>query len=115
MSLYSPEFCNKWLRSVPSDRGVISASDAILAYSIVFLVITILVAFLKTEKVDDSEKPPPMIETYKTMSKIMFLPPVRQWIFILFTVKIGTAAAGELAMLKMTERGLRKMDQAFGL
>ena len=69
-------------------------------------------ALLKTEKVDDSEKPPPMIETYKTMSKIVFLPPVRQWIFILFTVKVGTAAAGELAMLKMTERGLRKMDQA---
>jgi len=113
MSLYSPEFCNKWLRSVPSNKGVITPADAIFAYAIIFLVVTVAVAFLKTEKaLTNTSKPPPVMKTYKTMSRIVQLPPVRQWVFILFTIKIGTAAAGELAMLKMTERGLSRASLA---
>lgn len=79
MSLYSPDFCNKWLRSVPQNKGLITASDAILAYSIIFLVITVLVAIFKKEKdLVGVNVPPPMMKTYKTMSRIVFLLPVRQ-------------------------------------
>ena len=74
MSLYSADFCNKWLRTVPSDKGVVTIEDAVLFYALIFLVVTTLIAIFKKEKdLKTNDKPPTIFTTYKTMLKVIFL------------------------------------------
>lgn len=113
MSLYSADFCNKWLRTVPSDKGVVTIEDAVLFYALIFLVVTTFIAIFKKEKdLKSNDKPPSIFTTYKTMLKVIFLEPVKLWLLVLFTTNIGISASGELAMLKMTERGLSRASLA---
>ena len=135
MSLYSADFCNKWLRTVPSDKGVVTIENAVLFYALIFLVVTTLIAIFKKEKdLKTNDKPPTIFTTYKTMLKVIFLgldsifsieiisdlsrifesllEPVKLWLLVLFTTNIGISASGELAMLKMTERGLSRASLA---
>ena len=68
---------------------------------------------MKSEKVDkDEPRPPPIFETYKTMGKIMFLKPVKMLLLVWFTCNIGSMASGEIAMLKLTERGVSRANMA---
>ena len=139
MSLYSADFCNKWLRTVPSDKGVVTIEDAVLFYALIFLVVTTLIAIFKRERdLKTNDKPPTIFTTYKTMLKVIFLgldsiflvrsiqnssnvlriifesmkEPVKLWLLVLFTTNIGISSSGELAMLKMTERGLSRASLA---
>lgn len=74
MSLYSADFCNKWLRTVPSDKGVVTIENAVLFYALIFLVVTTLIAIFKKEKdLKTNDKPPTIFTTYKTMLKVIFL------------------------------------------
>ena len=74
MSLYSADFCNKWLRTVPSDKGVVTIEDAVLFYALIFLVVTTLIAIFKKERdLKTNDKPPTIFTTYKTMLKVIFL------------------------------------------
>ena len=64
MALHSPEFCNKWLRSIPQGKtnasrgaikhlfkesGMMSIEDAYYSIGMIFLVATVLIALFKTE------------------------------------------------------------------
>lgn len=113
MALYSPDFCNKWFRSTPEDVGLVSVHGTFAFWGGVFIVVTILIAIFKTEKkLDLSESPPKIVETYQTMGRIMLLKPVKILVLIWFTCNIGTAASGEIAMLKLTERGVSRANMA---
>lgn len=113
MALYSSEFCNKWLRTVPSDQGVVTIKGTFAFWGCVFLIITTLVALLKSEKNEkEDSKPPQILQTYKTMVKIMFLKPVKILLLVWFTCNVGSMASGEIAMLKITERGVSRANMA---
>ena len=113
MALYSSEFCNKWLRTTPSDQGVVTIKGTFAFWGCVFLIITTLVALLKSEKNEkEDSKPPSILQTYKTMVKIMFLKPVKILLLVWFTCNIGSMASGEIAMLKITERGVSRANMA---
>ena len=77
-----------------------------------FIILTVLIAALKSEKDDESLKPPPLKETYKTMLAIFKLHSVKTLILLWFTCNIGSAVAGEASMLKLTERGLSRSTLA---
>lgn len=114
MSLYDAEFCNKWLRTVGnySSEGMISIKGFFAFWGLTFLVITVLVTLLKSEKHDESVKPPPVRETYGTMWKIIRLYPVKILLGLWFTCNISSAAAGEATLLKLTERGMSRANMA---
>ena len=115
MALYSADFCNKWLRSTPRDVGMVSISGTFAFWGWVFIAMTTAIVIGKREQEaanDDGETPPPTLETYKTMVRIFLLRPVRILLLLWFTCKIGSAASGEIAMLKLTERGVSRANMA---
>jgi PAT family acetyl-CoA transporter-like MFS transporter 1 len=113
MSLFDAEFCNKWIRKTPADHGVVTVSGTFVFWGLIFLTFTVLVAiFVKEKPIDKDDKPPQIVETYKSMGRICMLDPVKILFLIHFTSKIGTGASGELAMLKLTERGVSRANMA---
>jgi hypothetical protein len=50
LALNSAEFCNKYLRAVPSPQGLLPLSTYIQVWALLFLVVTLYLAFAKNEK-----------------------------------------------------------------
>lgn len=107
LALESPVFCDNYLRSEPTGKGLVTLGDFLYFWGIVFLVMTTLVMFLKKEsaEVDASEG---LKETYQTLLKIVKLPAVKSLLVILITGKVGFAAADAVTGLKLIEEGVPK-------
>lgn len=115
MALYSADFCNTWLRRTPRDVGMVSVGGTFAFWGWVFIALTTAIVICKREREaanEDEETPPPTLETYKTMVRIFLLRPVRILLLLWFSCKIGSAASGEIAMLKLTERGVSRANMA---
>jgi PAT family acetyl-CoA transporter-like MFS transporter 1 len=110
LALESPNFCNDWLRAVPSDVGMITLSGYLYFWGIVFLVTTTLVMILKRETTRGNstgeEVELGIIDMYKTLYKVVRLPSVQSLMLILLTAKIGFAAADAVSGLKLIEEGV---------
>ncbi|KAL4220930.1 hypothetical protein ACF0H5_019196 [Mactra antiquata] len=113
LALESADFCNKYLRSVPQDVGMITLASFLYFWGIVFFVTTTLVWIFKSEKVDPEVDPEQsIVETYKQLYKVIRLPPVISHCIVLLTSKIAFAATDALSVLKMTEAGMPKTTVA---
>lgn len=79
----------------------------------VFLILTLLVWALKTEKpIDPEDEPDGLIQTYVHVGSMFRLKAIQQIIFILFTCKIAFAPADSVAGFKLQEYGMPKADIA---
>ncbi|XP_041378561.1 acetyl-coenzyme A transporter 1-like [Gigantopelta aegis] len=109
LALESAEFCNKYLRFEPQPVGILTLAGFLYFWGIVFFVTTTLVWILKKESDDlDMDPDQGIVNTYKTLYKVMKLPAVLSYCGILLTCKIGFAAADALTGLKLIEAGVRK-------
>ena len=88
LALNSPDFSNEYLRSTPSDTGIVTLPKFLWFWGIVFLITTTLVFIFKKEKESvDEDGELNVLETYFILLKIIKLPAVIQFVIVLLTVK----------------------------
>ncbi|KAI4873241.1 hypothetical protein NFI96_020580 [Prochilodus magdalenae] len=119
LALESADFCNKYLRFEPQDRGLVTLSDFLFFWGIVFMVSTTLVAVIKKEnsgqqrlKRRPKEETQGVVETYKLLLSIIKMPTVFTFCCLLLTSKIGFSAADAVTGLKLVEAGVPKAELA---
>ncbi|XP_028650335.1 acetyl-coenzyme A transporter 1 [Erpetoichthys calabaricus] len=115
LALESADFCNKYLRFEPEAKGIVTLSDFLFFWGIVFLITTTLVALVKKEtcKLSKSkEETQGVMETYKLLFSIVKMPTVLTFCLLLLTAKIGFSAADAVTGLKLVEEGVPKEQLA---
>ncbi|XP_052007995.1 acetyl-coenzyme A transporter 1 [Xyrauchen texanus] len=119
LALESADFCNNYLRFEPQEQGIVTLSDFLFFWGIVFLVSTTLVAVLKKEnsrqhrtKKKPREEAQGVMETYKRLFSIIKMPTVFTFCILLITAKIGFSAADAVTGLKLVEAGVPKEQLA---
>lgn len=118
LALESADFCNKYLRTEPRDTGVVTLSDFLFFWGMVFLVSTTLVAIFKRENVRGQgkrrvqEETQGVMETYKLLFSIIKMPTVFTFCSLLLTAKVGFSAADAVTGLKLVEAGVPKEQLA---
>ncbi|KAI9518142.1 hypothetical protein NQZ68_042040 [Dissostichus eleginoides] len=118
LALESADFCNKYLRSEPQDTGIVTLSDFLFFWGIVFLVSTTLVAIMKKEneqgkgKKKVQEETQGVMATYKLLFNIIKMPTVFTFCALLLTAKMGFSAADAVTGLKLVEAGVPKEQLA---
>lgn len=117
MALESAEFCNTYLRSEISDKGLVTLPDFLWFWGLIFLGTTTLVAIFKKEH----ELKPTMYEgekhfesefnikeTYSLLLDILKMRPIQILTLILLTVKFSFAACDSVSSLKLVDAGVPK-------
>nr|XP_006637513.1 PREDICTED: acetyl-coenzyme A transporter 1 [Lepisosteus oculatus]XP_015216212.1 PREDICTED: acetyl-coenzyme A transporter 1 [Lepisosteus oculatus]XP_015216213.1 PREDICTED: acetyl-coenzyme A transporter 1 [Lepisosteus oculatus]XP_015216214.1 PREDICTED: acetyl-coenzyme A transporter 1 [Lepisosteus oculatus] len=115
LALESADFCNKYLRFEPKPKGIVTLSDFLFFWGIVFLVTTTLVAILKKEnnkKSKPKEETQGVLETYEHLFSIIKMPTVLTFCVLLLTAKMGFSAADAVTGLKLVEEGVPKEQLA---
>ncbi|XP_060734352.1 acetyl-coenzyme A transporter 1 [Tachysurus vachellii] len=119
LALESADFCNKYLRFEPQDQGIVTLSDFLFFWGIVFVVSTTLLAILKSEnnrhqrsRRRPKEETQGIMETYKLLFSIIKLPAVFTFCCLLLTSKMGFSAADAVTGLKLVEAGVPKAELA---
>ncbi|XP_072474765.1 acetyl-coenzyme A transporter 1 [Notamacropus eugenii] len=111
LALESADFCNKYLRSEPQPRGIVTLSDFLFFWGTIFLITTTLVALLKkenTEVIPLKEETKGIMDTYKLLFTIVKMPAVMTFCLMILTAKIGFSAADAVTGLKLVEEGVPK-------
>lgn len=120
MALESKDFCNKYLRNEPQETGLITLSGFMFFWSIVFVITTTFVMIFKSEKSEELKSKDSgerhaehsgVVDTYKLLWRIAWLPAVFQYIVILLTCKVGFASESAVG-LKLIEAGVHKESLA---
>ncbi|XP_067851442.1 acetyl-coenzyme A transporter 1 [Heptranchias perlo] len=116
LALESAEFCNKYLRSESQPTGIVTLSDFLFFWGIVFLVTTTLVMVLKKEHLGQTSlhdvAQQGIKETYKSLICIIKMPAILNFCVMLLTSKIGFSAADEVTGLKLVQLGVPKEQLA---
>ncbi|KAJ0176660.1 hypothetical protein K1T71_007839 [Dendrolimus kikuchii] len=119
LALESPYFCNKYLRSIPEETGLVTLSSFLLFWGWIFIITTTLVALFKHEANDTINTRESkvkgvsdIVDAYKQLYTIIKLPAVRTLAFVLFTAKLGFCAADAVSGLKLVEAGVPREDLA---
>jgi PAT family acetyl-CoA transporter-like MFS transporter 1 len=108
LAFSSPEFCNKYIRTVPQDVGVVTVAGFLFFCSVTFFITTTLLWLFKHESDSQDNEQHGVISTYLMLIKIAKLPAIREVVLILITVRIGFAAADAVTGLKLIEAGVKK-------
>ncbi|XP_064880300.1 LOW QUALITY PROTEIN: acetyl-coenzyme A transporter 1-like [Oncorhynchus nerka] len=119
LALESADFCNKYLRAEPKETGIVTLSDFLFFWGVVFLVSTTLVAIMKKENARGQhgrkkvrEETQSVMETYKLLLSIIKMPAVFTFCSLLLTAKMGFSAADAVTGLKLVEAGVPKEQLA---
>ena len=92
LALNSADFCNAYLRSIPSKHGIVTLSTFLWFWGIVFLITTTLVWIFKHEKSDhdvDETEHHGIIGTYLLLIKILKLPAILNLAIVLLTSRVS--------------------------
>ncbi|XP_014223966.1 acetyl-coenzyme A transporter 1 [Trichogramma pretiosum] len=110
MAFESPAFCNAYLRSVPSDEGLITLPGFLYFWGCIFIVATTFIGIFKREDAEACPKDESLNikESYQMLWSTMKLPNIKLIILILLTSKIGFSASDAVTGLKMVEAGIPK-------
>ncbi|KOB72596.1 Acetyl-coenzyme A transporter 1, partial [Operophtera brumata] len=120
LALESPYFCNKYIRVVPEETGLVTLGSFLLLWGWVFIVTTTLIAVLKHEANDTVNSKgesnvrgmTDIVNAYKQLYTIVKLPSVRTLTLVLFTAKLGFCASDAVSGLKLVEAGVPREDLA---
>lgn len=112
----SADFCNHYLRAVPQPTGLVTLSEFMYFWGIVYLVTTSLVWVLKSERPcamsNDEDHNRSVTDTFRILIRIMRKPAMQGLILFLLTIKIGFSAPDAVTGLKLNEKGVPKDKMA---
>ncbi|KRX15004.1 Acetyl-coenzyme A transporter 1 [Trichinella nelsoni] len=109
LALESKDFCNRFLRTVPAGRGLVTLSEYVFFWAIIFIISTTVVMILKRERESGKDTDEMgVMEAYRLLGKIIRLRPVVMLTCLHLTAKIAFAAADGITGLKLIEHGVRK-------
>lgn len=109
--LESKDFANQYIFSEPRSEGLVTLAGFLMFWGCVFLIVTVMVAILKTESSEDEkqlESNPEFgaIRVYKLLWKILKLKSIQKFAAIVLTVGLCYAAADAMTNLKLVEYGI---------
>lgn len=107
LAFNSPEFCNKYIRTLPADRGIVTLGEYLKFWGVMFLLCNIALILFKSENID-KEETESVADSYKIIWKISSLPHMRKFFFIMLIAKIGFIANESVTGLKLMEKGFNK-------
>ncbi|KAF9436260.1 hypothetical protein BGZ76_004465 [Entomortierella beljakovae] len=113
LAFNSPEFSNKYFRTVPQEAGLVPLGGYLKFWSMLYFTITLCLVFLKKEERSQTEQADIDIKSvYKIILKIIRLPHMKSYITILLIAKVGFIANSAVTALKLLEKGFSKEDLA---
>ncbi|KAL0883204.1 hypothetical protein ABMA27_016640 [Loxostege sticticalis] len=119
LALESPYFCNKYLRSVPEETGMVTLASFLFFWGWIFFITTTLIAIFKHEANDSPNNRESQVKgmsdivtAYKQLYTIVKLPAVQTLALVLFTAKLGFCASDAVSGLKLVEAGVPREDLA---
>ncbi|ORX89109.1 MFS general substrate transporter [Basidiobolus meristosporus CBS 931.73] len=117
LALNSPEFCNKYIRTIPEDVGAISLGGYFTFWAAMYLVVTLWLIVVKKEEPshEENDEHTDVKSVYRTMISICSLPHMKRFLAILLIAKIGFIANDAVTGLKLLEKGFNKEDLALAV
>lgn len=115
LAFNSPEFANKYFRSQPSDIPLVSLSQYLTTWGIIYLVMTVLVGIFKREdaaQASDGEGLQGIKNVYHSMLQVLKLRNIQVLIMVHVVAKFAFQANDAVTNLKLVEKGLSKEDLA---
>ncbi|KAJ8097712.1 acetyl-coenzyme A transporter 1-domain-containing protein [Lipomyces tetrasporus] len=114
LAFNSPEFANKYFRTVPLDTGLLSMRAYLTFWGWAYLFMTLALFIGKTEEKtrDTRSGKNGILDVYTSMWKIVRLSNVQLFILIHLVAKFGFQANDAVTNLKLLEKGLSKEDLA---
>lgn len=89
LALESAEFCNRFLRWEPLEKGIMDLPSFFLFWGLVFIVVTTLVWLLKKERREPSaEAKQDLFSAYNQLLKIVKLKSVQKYALFIVTAKV---------------------------
>ena len=110
LAFNSPDFANTWLRSVPSDEGLMTLSGYLVFWGWAYLAVTALLAIFKRE--ERTRENDSIGEVYRIMLGILKLKNIQTIIIIHLIAKIGFQANDAVTNLKLLDKGFSQEDLA---
>lgn len=113
LAFESPDFSNKYFRTIPQPYGLVTLPGFIYFWGIVFLISTTLIAIFKSDAEHSSaDNELDLKTTYRMLYKIFQLKSIRTYAIVLLTCKIGFAITDSATGLKLIEAGVHKENIA---
>ena len=110
LAFNSPDFANKWFRSVPSAEGVMTLGGYLTFWGYLYILVTLGIAVLKRE--DKTKNEDGIWDVYKVMWGVLKLPNIQTIIIIHLIGKIGFQANDAVTNLKLLDKGFSQEDLA---
>ncbi|KAI8817124.1 acetyl-coenzyme A transporter 1-domain-containing protein [Fimicolochytrium jonesii] len=115
LALNSPEFCNKFLRNIPAETGVLALGSYLKFWGSMFLLCNAWLIFVKKEDVERDDTIDDIKEVYSTIWEVCKKPHMKKFIGVLLLAKIGFIANEAVTPLKLLDKGLKKEDMALSV
>jgi hypothetical protein len=110
LAFNSPDFANRWFRTVPSTQGVMTLGGYLTFWGWAYLIVTVGLAVLKRE--DKSKNEDGIASVYRSMWGVLKLPAIQSIIVIHLIAKIGFQANDAVTNLKLLDKGFKQEDLA---
>ncbi|PHH74919.1 hypothetical protein CDD80_2755 [Ophiocordyceps camponoti-rufipedis] len=110
LALNASDLANRWLRSVPSEAGLVSLGGYLRLWGWAYIVVTIGLALLKRE--ERSRNDDGVWDVYRTMWGILKLRNVQAMIVVHLIAKLGFQANDGVTNLKLLDKGFGKDNMA---
>ncbi len=110
LAFNSPDFANKWFRTVPLDYGVMTLGGYLTFWGWTYIIVTVGLAALKREEKTKNEDG--IWDVYKVMWGVLKLKNIQTIIIIHLIAKIGFQANDAATNLKLIDKGFSQEDLA---
>ncbi|KAF4583059.1 acetyl-coenzyme a transporter 1 [Ophiocordyceps camponoti-floridani] len=110
LALNASDLANRWLRTVPSEAGLVSLGGYLRLWGWAYIVVTIGLALLKRE--ERSRNDDGVWDVYRTMWGILKLRNVQAMIVVHLIAKLGFQANDGVTNLKLLDKGFGKDNMA---
>lgn len=110
LAFNSADFANRWFRSVPNDKGMMTLGGYLTFWGWAYIVVTFGLAFLKREEKTKNEDG--IWDVYKIMWGVLKLRNIQTIIIVHLIAKIGFQANDGVTNLKLLDKGFGKENMA---
>ena len=104
LAFHSPDFCNKFIRSVPQEKGIADLPTFLFCFGLVFVLTTSIVWWFKKEKAEEehTERDKNVLTGYMHLLGVLKLPSVQTYALAILTSKVRNHRSCETSLLVLT-------------